>query len=940
MSLFKPLDTFVAFDLETTGLDSAGDDILEIGAVKVEKGTLIGTFSQLLRSEKPLSYLVRSLTGLVEKDFESAMPQEEGIRSFFEFAGGLPLVAHNSDFDGAFLAEACRRVNHPPCENPVFDSLLLARIAWPMELNHRLENLVESLGIPPQKAHRALPDAEKAARLWLLAQERMLAFSPRTLAHIGHVLKDCVTPWRNLFPGSINESDFGLEASAEITGATSEIGIESVTPLSPPLEAEVDPFEKDGVSPEFLGGPEARQARKFAARIMLKGLREGGVTALDVEPGVGRTLAALVSAARFALSGGGRVLFCTHGGHLREETVRHFEILQSLYGPRLKLALLQEPQHYISRHKYHDILKDASLRLSDSEKTAFLPLITWMELTDTGSIQENAGFNHERHRVLWEKLGSDGYTQGVSEFAAAAKSRADGSHITVISHELFLRDLGQDFAFLAPLNRVIMDKADRLQDTASYRLGRQIHFFRLRNCLQVIAASKDDTRGLLAAAEAAAKLHDLASIQPNLERLRENLSQPEKRLQKFFNKIAKHGRRLRKEGESRLRYQGHLALEFNAAPDSVLEALKETSEDLTLTAEALRALPDSEITPHRLAQEFISVRGKLQRFMSDFAYLCEAGHDDEVFWMEDFLNPHKIVMRCAPISMASKWETDVYPMADSVLFLSSALDAGDQGRYFLRQMGATHDGEMPVRFQSVRIQERPRPRLLLAQYCPHPSRQADMHEVDAMLTRCLQLVGGRQVVYFTGGQSLRRCREELVDKLGKEAALFILAQQIDGGSANIAHLAKSAVRSLILATPNFTDGLPDMCETDLVVLTKLPFPVPGDPLTAARMDAIKEAGGNPALDFILPETVLKVKRMLSALKTRHGAPPDVWVLDPRLGQERYYRAFQKALPHLQVAANDEAELVEKTLAPQNLEIVAEKVAAPEIREQTTSPLVD
>ncbi len=101
------------------------------------------------------------------------------------------------------------------------------------------------------------------------------------------------------------------------------------------------------------------------------------------------------------------------------------------------------------------------------------------------------------------------------------------------------------------------------------------------------------------------------------------------------------------------------------------------------------------------------------------------------------------------------------------------------------------------------------------------------------------------------------------------------------------------------------------------------------------MDALKESGGNPALDYLVPETVLKVKRMLVGLNAPGGAAPVLWVLDPRLGQDRYARAFQKALPHWFESAGDEAELVTKTLSGPR-----EKPAAALEEAEQASPLVN
>ena len=135
--MFNPLRDFVAFDLETTGLERDTDEIIEIGAVRVRGGSIEDRMSCLIKAEKALTPLVESLTGIDKTMLNDALEPRQGLEAFLAFSAGLPLVAHNSDFDAAFLEHALSKLALPPMANAVFDSLLLARVAWPSFDSHQ-----------------------------------------------------------------------------------------------------------------------------------------------------------------------------------------------------------------------------------------------------------------------------------------------------------------------------------------------------------------------------------------------------------------------------------------------------------------------------------------------------------------------------------------------------------------------------------------------------------------------------------------------------------------------------------------------------------------------------------------------------------------------------------------------------------------------------------
>ncbi|HWQ21854.1 MAG TPA: exonuclease domain-containing protein [Clostridia bacterium] len=161
----------VFFDLETTGLDQASDQIIEIGAVKVRGGKEVGRFEQFcrLREGGRLPEFISALTGITTLDLEPAESVDQVVDQFLEFAGSSPLLAHNSNFDEGFL----RRARHGQLSNAVYDTLELARVFFPDLQSHSLVALVDSLAIKKEEAHRALGDSLSLFRFYRKLKDKI-----------------------------------------------------------------------------------------------------------------------------------------------------------------------------------------------------------------------------------------------------------------------------------------------------------------------------------------------------------------------------------------------------------------------------------------------------------------------------------------------------------------------------------------------------------------------------------------------------------------------------------------------------------------------------------------------------------------------------------------------------------------------------------------------
>ena len=159
-------DTYVVFDIETTGFSAIKDKIIEIGAVKVKEGEIVDRFSTFVNPQRPIPYEITKLTGIQDEMVLSAPTIEEVIPDFLEFIGDAVLVAHNASFDVGFLAQQCRYLDIYP-EFVSVDTVALARVLLPTLAKFKLNNVAKALNISLENHHRAVDDAGATAEIFV-----------------------------------------------------------------------------------------------------------------------------------------------------------------------------------------------------------------------------------------------------------------------------------------------------------------------------------------------------------------------------------------------------------------------------------------------------------------------------------------------------------------------------------------------------------------------------------------------------------------------------------------------------------------------------------------------------------------------------------------------------------------------------------------------------
>ena len=894
--------SFVAIDLETTGLDFEKDEIIEVALVRFENGVERESVDYLVKpTSVTLRPFIESLTGISNADLENAEPFAAVAQKIYAFIGDLPIVAHNAMFDSKFLKQTFAKVGVSFENQPVWDSLTVSRIAYQNVPNHRLDTLVQELGIERSRAHRALPDAIACGELFVMALEKIANSDPWLVNALSKVARG--SDWSLLW----KESETASELPAY---KLPNVPLEDV-PAKDRAPRVSEFFKDGGLLSTKVENFQVRHNQEDYASVVERNMHKGGLCVLEAPTGSGKSLAYLVSAACKAVSGE-RVVISTATRALQEQLwSKDIPLVASLFDGKLKSSVLKGRENYLCLRKFEEILKAPQNLLLADERDSFMAIIPWVFTTETGDVNECNSFSQGRNRVLWSKLASSAKSclgETCPHYnkcpALAAKRRAMNSNLVLVNHSLFLADMALDFALLPLYEHIVFDEAHRLPQVSRQAFGRTISFFALRNIIKTLVPSRghevENRDGLVAELEKRIPVEE-TELHASCVNLTESLSETEKALHRFFMKI---GKKLAKQKNARngFTYTSGIMSEYEADPaafmDQGLNAIK--------LADALASALAANKALSGLWSDINGRMTELSRFLQDFEFVVKAGREDWVFYMEEPFNPHTIKLHATPLDASAPWKEKFYTWIKSATFTSATLSVQGDLNYFVQKMGmdSLSGKKSPfVRVYTENANKEERRSVILAKYLPKPSLPEYNDAVNETLCAVLPEVEENAMVLFTSISAMMKAQAALAPLFAEKNKL-LLCQHVDGSLDGLVAMFRKSRGACLLGCQSLWEGVDFPGDAlKLLVIPKLPFPNPVDPLVAGVANKMKAEGKNAFKEFFVPEAYMELRQGLGRLIRSDEDCGKVLILDNRIVTEHYGKSFARIWNNKQTVAN-------------------------------------
>ncbi len=822
--------------------------------------------------------------------------------------------------------------------NAKFDTLVLARFLLPFQHSFRLGALAENLGIEMKASHRALPDAEMAGRLFLTLLERALQLKFPDVQKILQILDPTGNPLIDFFQrialllsnykveqsGGIDPQQFSVSANLYNIigeGDTPSEGKTEVDPIDPVEISEF--FSESGDLARNFGRFETRPQQEKMATAIARAFNEANFLAVEAGTGTGKSLAYLLPALKWAMKNygpQGRVIISTNTKNLQEQLFfKDLPVLHSILGPHFKAVLLKGKANYLCLDKWVTALKDMDTRLSVEERLKILPLYLWVNTTETGDIAENNGFRVERNISLWTKfIAENNYCPGKSCkfydkcFLMRARNNARNAHLVLVNHSLLFSDLAADQGILGDYFNLILDEAHNVEKTATEYLGHSLTIWNFRDVFRKLYQKEKIETGILqqlyhrvlnsSLAEADQKfivscVNDLKKMTPNGWR----------RVQDFFGDLT---RALQKKYPqetggryAKFRYRKEDQI-FDSVSDDIAAIIQWGKNCLNRLSELLEYLqgikPETFEFQHQIFLEITAQRSQLQALLDTLSFLTAVEFDDYVYWLE---LPQKegssdLRLYAAPLNISKILKERLYDKLRTAVFTSATLTVNRRFDYFLQRTGLNLlPGErVKTLFLSSPFRYDEQVFFAVPAFFPSPQSAEYLPKLQKFITRLAQEERRGALILFTSYAMLNNIYVAVRPALNANN-VTLLGQGIDGGRHSLLTQFKSIQHSFLLGTDSFWEGIDVPGNSlELLIMTRLPFDVPSEPVFQAKSELIQKEGRNSFMDFAVPEAIVRFRQGIGRLirsKSDYGA---IIVLDTRLVSRRYGRLFLNSLP--------------------------------------------
>ncbi|SDM44806.1 ATP-dependent DNA helicase DinG [Bacillus sp. OK048] len=928
------LNKFVVVDLETTGNNpKKGDKIIQFAAVVIEDGKITEKFSSLINPQRSIPAFIEELTGLEDemvKDAPLFIEIAPRVKSLLE---GAYFVAHNVLFDLSFLQEELIQAGFEGFYGSVLDTVEMARIIFPTADGYKLSDLAVREELKHDRPHQADSDAQVTAELFLILVNRLSQLPTMTLRQLSQLSEGLKSDLQQL----IDEISLDIDHSSESWHESLEICNMLALKKLP-----IGSTTTNGLNEDHFHYPTREEDKiamvtkgfsSYEKRIgqfqMMDGVYEafntGKHTLIEAGTGVGKSLAYLLPVAYFAKQNKLRVVVSTHTIQLQEQIIQNeVPLLAKILPFEVKTVLLKGRNHYISLEKFAVSL----LEENDNYDTTLtkMQILVWLTETNTGDRDElnlSSGGN-----IFWNRIKNEHSIFAMSkvwqekDFYLRAKNEAQNADIIITNHSLLLSNLSAEKSFLPDFDYAIIDEGHHFEKVASQYFGRSLDYFSTRLLLSQFGQYEQHLLyyELESIMETLRAKKEYSTVTEKVNQLAADLSYE---MDEFFKLTALYAKANSAErrglNRAKVRFSRDKGgKERNALVHSAERfafLLKDLQNEITDRLDFVKKSNDSLSSRQKgKLEEIISFRNDIEE-LKNTVQDCFIKESNDVKWIEiDFRSQQNVTTFYAqPAFVAASLKERFFNLKKGIVLTSATLTVNGSFDYLLNEIGLDKDNTLAMSITSP-FDYKKQVQLLIPVDLPEVNASSLDDYVIAITEHIITIAeatNGRMLILFTAHDMLKKTYE-LIKESGFLNDFAMIAQGITSGSrSRLTRNFQRYEKAILLGTSSFWEGV-DIPGEDLscLVIVRLPFSPPDEPLTEAKCQVIKQKGGNAFMEYSLPEAILRFKQGFGRLIRTEKDRGILMVFDKRIITTKYGKDFLQSIPPVPMKKGNIDELVE------------------------------
>lgn len=931
------MPSIVALDVETTGLDPRRDAIIEIGAVRFNEDGIQKEWRSFINPGRPIPSFISQLTGIRNEDVVHAPTMKAAAAELAVFAEESPILGQNIGFDLAFIRQHGILV-----DNPSLDTFELASVTLPTARRYNLGALAIELGLPiTEDLHRALDDARLTYRVYTELFRRMTEGDTALSADLISEILRLSEPfeWGGRLPF---EWAFRKIARQGITGKRINTAnlFEKETGYSAPLKPnpEMKPLNLDEVSAYLEdGGAFQKKFPGFEHRVqqieMLRKITDsfniGAHLMVEASTGTGKSFAYLMPAALWAMQNNARVVISTNTINLQEQLIKKdIPAIQSILDGKLQACVLKGKNNYLCPRR----LEASRLRPSNSleELRVISKVLVWLSRGGSGD-RTDLNLTGPDERDAWSKLSADDEscsiencikrTGGACPFYRARQA-ANSAHIIIVNHALLLADVMTGNRVLPEYSYLIVDEGHHLEDATTSALSFRLTQPEFERLLRELGGSSSGVLGrFLTVIHKTVGPAELAGQEKIVKQATDAAARLQNNALHFFRSLDEF-LKMQSDGRQQVQYSQQVRIVPATRNQPDWTEVELTWDEAVGT---FKLLLGHLTTIHQwigekfsdASDELIDTQGslgnlirRLTEIQLNLNGLVTAPATDRIYWVEMNNTGSRLSLNAAPLAVGPLMQQHLWSQKNSIIVTSATLTtAGDFG-YIRGRLDAEDVDELavgsPFDYESAAL-------LYLMNDIPEPAMgSAYQNELNSSLMRLCKTTNGRTLVLFTSYSQLKQTSTFLGPALA-EKGITVYEQGEGASAASLLESFKSSEKSVLLGTRSFWEGVDVPGQAlSVLVITKLPFDVPSDPIIAARSETFDD----PFNEYNLPEAILKFRQGFGRLIRSQSDRGAVIIMDKRILSKKYGKLFIDSLPQCTMRVGtslDMPKVVEKWL---------------------------